>query len=423
MRSIFPYDPKTLRRFHNLRKVIFLIATSLSTLFNAHQVQAQSGIELENVRATIEFGEQITFVATIKSPGSVQKASIMVIDESAGLRYVEPLDLQSDGRLEFRLDTQQTQVRPFTNLKWNYEFTDSNSHTVQSESFSVRYVDDRFQWQTLESGNLRVNWYEGDSNFGQAALDALQSGLGSVSKWIAVDLAQPVEFFIYANVGDLRATLATDDKEWIAGHADPALGVAMVVIEPGAEQNILMEQRIPHELMHVMMYRAIGAGYYNIPTWLREGMATLAEIYPNPDYDRVLQDAAESNDLIPLNTLCASFPADIGQAFLAYSESRSFTHYLQDTYGASGLLKLSTSYADGVDCDRGTELAFGLSLPNLEAKWRRSILGQNAWLPALQNMTPYLVLLCVVLILPLIGMLGTLRKKGNRNEPETFVGK
>ena len=182
-----------------------------------------------------------------------------------------------------------------------------------------------------------------------------------------------------------------------------------------------MEQRIPHELMHVMMYRAIGSGYYNIPTWLREGMATLAEVYPNPDFDRVLADAAKSNDLIPLNTLCASFPAAFGQAFLAYAESRSFTSYLQDAYGSSGLLKLSTSYADGVDCERGTELAFGLPLPKLEAEWRSSILGQNTWLPALQNMTPYLVLLCLVLIFPLIGILGTLRKKGNRNEPE--VGK
>jgi peptidase MA superfamily protein len=233
-----------------------------------------------------------------------------------------------------------------------------------------------------------------------------------VSKLVAVNLAQPIDFYIYATVDDLRATLETDDKQWIAGHADPSVGIVMVVIEPGVEQNILMEQRIPHELMHVMMYRVIGAGYYNIPTWLREGMATLAEIYPNTDYDRVLADAAKSNELIPLNTLCVSFPADIGQAFLAYAESRSFTGYLQDSYGTSGLLKLSTAYADGVDCDRGTELVLGLALPNLEAKWRSSILGQNAWLPALQNMTPYLALLCLVLIFPLLGMLGALRKKG-----------
>jgi len=52
----------------------------------------------------------------------------------------------------------------------------------------------------------------------------------------------------------------------------------MVVIEPGPNQSIVMEQRIPHELMHVMLYRSIGAGYNNLPAWLREGTATLAEV-------------------------------------------------------------------------------------------------------------------------------------------------
>jgi hypothetical protein len=238
-----------------------------------------------------------------------------------------------------------------------------------------------------------------------------------------VDLAQPVEFYIYANTNDLRATLKDGANDWIAGHADPSLGVVMVVIEPGGEQNITMEQRIPHELMHVMMSRAVGVGYQNIPLWLREGTATLVEIYPNPDYDRVLADAAARNDLIPLKDLCGSFSTEGGRAFLAYAESRSFTNYLHETYGSSGLLKLASTYADGVDCERGAELALGVSLSTLENRWRTSVLGQNSILPALQNMTPYLVLLCFVLIIPLFGILTAQRKKGIRNEPESSVRK
>ena len=33
----------------------------------------------------------------------------------------------------------------------------------------------------------------------------------------------------------------------------------MVTIEAGLDQNIQMEQRIPHELMHIMLARQIGA--------------------------------------------------------------------------------------------------------------------------------------------------------------------
>ncbi|HSB65147.1 MAG TPA: hypothetical protein VLD65_01130, partial [Anaerolineales bacterium] len=112
-----------------------------------------------------------------------------------------------------------------------------------------------------------------------------------------------------------------------------------------------------------------------------------------------------------------SFPADGGQAFLAYAESRSFTNYLYHTYGSTGLLSLIASYASGVDCERGPERAFGSPLSNLEMSWRSSVLGQNTVLPALQSLSPYLVLLCLILIVPFIAILMTLRKKGSPNEP------
>jgi len=391
--------------------------------FHARPIQAQSGIELEDVRAVVTFGEQVIFIATIKASVSIQSVSIIILDESQGIRQIEPLSVQPDGRTEFILNTKQTLIRPFSDLKWSYQFTLSDGSSTNSEVFSVRYADDRFHWQTLESGTLRVHWYSGDASFGQAALDTVQSSLASVSRLVAVDLAQPIEFYIYANANDLRATLNNEDSNWIAGHADPSLGVVMVVIEPGAEQNITMEQRIPHELMHVMMARALGAGYQNIPAWLREGTASLVEIYPNSDYDRVLANAAASDDLIPLRDLCTYFPADMGEAFLAYAESRSFTNYLNKTYGSSALFKLASSYADGVDCERGTEVAFGTSLSILESRWQSSALGKNLWLPALQNMTPYLVLLCLILFIPFVGIVTTRRKKGSLHEPETYVRK
>ncbi|RPJ27197.1 MAG: hypothetical protein EHM33_08845 [Chloroflexi bacterium] len=396
--------------------LLTFLVMAVSTLFNARPAQAQSGIELENVGASSRFGEAITFVATIKTATPIQNVSIVISDESQSVNRVETLVLQADGHTEFRLDTRQNTLRPFTRVKWNYQFTLADGSVIQSESFFVRYADDRFNWQTLESGTLRVNWYQGDTNFGQAVLNAVQAGLGSVSQLTAVDLAQPIEIFIYANVDDLQGTLALAGENWIAGHADPALGVLMVVIEPGAQQGITLEQRIPHELMHVMMYRAVGAGYHNIPAWLREGMATLAETYPNADYDRVLADASAGNRLISLKDLCVSFPADAGQAFLAYAEARSFTNYLYRTYGSGGLLSLVASYASGVDCERGTERAFGTALSNLEMNWRSSVLGQNTFLPALENISPYLVLLCLILIIPFMGILITLRKKGSQNE-------
>jgi hypothetical protein len=267
---------------------------------------------------------------------------------------------------------------------------------------------------------LKVHWYQGDASFGRSALDAAQVGLESIGKLLPSHLEQPIEIYIYANIDDLHSELAPGGEDWVAGHADPALGVVKVVVQPGSEQGITMEQRIPHELMHVMLYRHVGAGYQNIPAWLREGMGTLVEMYPNAEYDRVLRDAVANDALIPFKDLCTHFPSDSGQAFLAYAESRSFTRYLHETYGSRELLDLNASYADGVECDRGTERALGVSLSSLEAQWRSSVLGERTFFSALQNISPYLVLLCLVLIIPLLGIAMALRK-GKRNEPGSSI--
>ena len=51
--------------------------------------------------------------------------------------------------------------------------------------FITPHIDDGFNWQTLESGMLKVHWYEGDANFGQEALETAQAGLDSVARALA----------------------------------------------------------------------------------------------------------------------------------------------------------------------------------------------------------------------------------------------
>jgi len=395
-----------------------LLIVTASALLITQQVQAQSGIEMQST-AVYQFGEQITFVAQVVSPVQIQQANIVIFDEAQAVTNVQAVQF-SDGRSEYRLDLHQTRVQPFTTIRWYYELTLSDGSVQQSDSYSIDYDDNRFAWQKLEAGSLRVFWVQGDAAFGQAALNAAQSGLQNINKLMPVDLAQPVDIFIYAKQNDLTALGV---ETWAAGHANPALGVVLVVIEPGASQSLSMEQRIPHELMHVMLYRQIGAGYRQLPAWLNEGVATLAEINPNADYDRVLLDASNRNGLIRMADLCASFPADSAQAFLAYAEARSFVTYLRDTYGVPALLNLARTYTQGVDCENGAQRSLGISLSQLESTWREKSLGQNVWGVAFRNMLPYLVLLGLLILVPLMVGMNATRQKADKHGPEKYTNK
>lgn len=411
------YFLRAVREIRVQRLIISLIVMAAFLLFNTGQARAQAGVELTNLGATVQYGESITFLAGIKTSVLIQQASIIIIDEVQALTQVQPLTVTPEGRAEYRFDTRQNLLRPFSTIHWYYEITLADGTVFQSDEYSVRYEDNRFAWQTLEAGTVRVHWYNGDTNFGTAAINTTQAGLQSINRILPLDLTQPVDVFLYATEDDLRATLAPSGEVWVAGHADPALGVVTVVVAPGGDQALSMERYIPHELMHVMAYRNVGAGYANLPAWLREGVATLAEINPSSDYDIALMQAVTKSSLIPIRDLCASFSPNRDAALLAYAEARSFTNYLLTTYGSSGLMTLATTYADGVDCEHGPERAFGASLSLLELDWRASLSGQSPLNVTLKDSAPYLVLFCLVLFIPLIAILSTSRKKGNPHGP------
>lgn len=403
---------RTLRSWRSLQ-LVFLLVVAAYALGSAKQAAAQGGIALENVGAAYLFGEQVVFSATIRTSIPIQNASIVILDEGHGITHVQPLIINADGTTQFVFDARQNALRPFTFIHWHYQFAFTDGAVFQSETFSVRYDDNRFAWQRLESGGLRVFWYAGDSTFAQNALNAALAGVRVINEIFPVDLSQPIDIFIYPSQNDLAFLGA---ETWTAGHANPALGVVLVAVEPGLEQSLHMDQRIPHELMHVLFYRHIGAGYNNVPAWLREGLAALVEINPSVEYDRALLEAHTRSALIPLLDLCASFPIQPDSAFLAYAESRSFTAYLRNTFGSSKLIELSRAYADSVTCERGIELAYGTSFAQLELRWREAALGENAWGLALRDMFPYLILCAMVLGIPLLIGFNAMRKKPGKSK-------
>jgi hypothetical protein len=166
-----------------------------------------------------------------------------------------------------------------------------------------------------------------------------------------------------------------------------------------------METLIPHELAHIILYEQSGDGYDNLPAWLREGLASLAELYPDPDYVGALQEASGNDTLIAVEELCDGFPLDASNAYLAYAESHSFVRFLRDSYGTSGLLSLISAYSDGLDCEQGPVRALGSSLGALDTRWRESVLGQSAAGLFARGMLPYLLLLGVFILMPFLGML------------------
>lgn len=363
----------------------------------------QEGIVVENPQAAHEFGTSITFTAVIKAASPIQQASLLFRGVNEETTRVEPLQVAGDGSVSFTYDASLNAFPPFSEIVYWFQAALGDGRTYTSDPQTYRYTDNRFPWRDASRENIVIHWYAGDDAFGAAALDRAAAGLTAVEDIVPVSMEKPVDIYIYSNVQDLSDTFLLGGREWAGGHAHADLGVILVAVAPGANQSAEMDSLIPHELAHVMLYRALGDQYYEQPVWLVEGIASTAELYPNPDYARALEIAAANDTLIPLSDLCASFPADSGSAFLAYAQSQSFVAYIRASFGVSGLSRLTSTYSDGFECDLGATKALGSSLDQLDARWRESALGQNRAGAALRNLLPFFLLLTLVLLVPLVG--------------------
>lgn len=384
------------------------------TLFHTHPVQGQGGIEVKDANVVVMFGQQITFQAQLVSSLPIQQASILFHELHEEVTRVAPLQIGENNAVSFTYDASQNVLPPFSTIVFWYQATLSDNQTYTSTAIQFRYDDNRFPWRESTSGPVTVHWYEGDDAFGQAALDAAGSGLLAMNDFIPLTLDAPLDVYIYANVGDLQGALQLGGEDWASGHANPKLGVVMVAIPPGATQSIQMQTTIPHELAHVMLARSLGEGYDRLPAWLREGIASEVELYPNPDYDVALSSASQNDSLLRFTDLCDSFPPDAARAFLAYAQSQSFTKYLHNTYGTTGLTSLINAYTDGLSCDLGAKRALSMSLGQLDTRWRESELGQNVTGVALRNLAPFALLMLVILVVPIWGAVDIARQRRRR---------
>lgn len=396
---------------------ILLIAAIMP--FNVDQVHGQGGIVVEEPMVAVSFGQSITFQAKIKSSIPIQQVSLLFRGINEENTRVETLTTGTDGSVSFTYDASLNIIPPFSWVVFWFQATLSDNQTYTSDPIRFQYKDDRFPWRDLSRENVNVHWYAGDDAFGSTALDAATSGVQAIREIIPVSLNDPIDIYIYSNPTDLQNTLLLGGENWAGGHATPEFGVVMVAIAPGASQSIEMQTKIPHELAHVMLYRSLGNAYAAQPLWLLEGIASMVELYPNPDYARALEIASSGDTLLAFESLCASFPADAGNAFLAYAQSQSFVSYIRDSFGSSGLVRLTNSYREGFSCELGATSALGTPLSQLDVRWRENVLGQNTSGVAVRNLLPFLLLLALVLMVPLWGaidMLRQRRKNGNNSK-------
>jgi hypothetical protein len=368
----------------------------------SNPAQANSSTRVVDMEVTHNFGELIGLHATIESDIQISEIIVFIQSEDDIIITTDLLIPTSDGEVSYTLNVAQTPLRAFSEISIWFEFELDDGSSVTSEVTNYVYSDNRFEWQYLRTDEFAIHWYQDDPGLGQKILNTAYEGLDRIQNQINVPNPEGIRIFAYASVVEMQDTLMFSGglTSWVAGHADADLGVIVISLPPGPDQILEIRRQIPHELTHILLYRKLGSGYTQLPRWLNEGLASTAELFPNPDYQLLLNKAYEREVLIPISYLCTSFPVDAANFQLSYAESFAFTWYLQRTYGNKKMDELIQAYADGMDCTQGAQSIFEVSLSDLEAGWRQEMFNENLVMNTWLDTVPLMIVFGVVFIVP-----------------------
>lgn len=374
---------------------------------------AQGGIQVVDAPAPVyDFGSSITFHITAQSTSTILTATLFI--NTGGLT---PAVWHSDrfpaaGRVQAAVsfDLALNPLPPFALVSYWWQLGDSAGQKLTTAPAQFSYEDNRFPWQTVASGSVSVHWYRGDPSFGQQAANIATSALPEITRDVRAPLPEHVNVYIYATEADVQSALGRVGVAYANGHADPKLGVVVISVAPDLRAIYNLQIQIPHEMTHVLIYRATAGNYARVPYWFNEGLAVMHQAQRDNNFPALLAAARDSQQFLSLSSLCAPFnPANVS---LAYAESESAVRFIRDRYGAEGINRLLTAYAVGAGCDAGVQSSLGLSLDQLQAAWLENLapppetVQQRA-----QALAPWIVLSGLVLLAPFTFFLAAFRRR------------
>lgn len=377
----------------------------------AARAQAASGEQVVELQAEYTFGGEIALQGRVLSEEPpVQAQAILRFEGQPGEVEIQAA-VSPEGVVQAVYNLSEHPVRLFSNISYRFQVTLLNGEMLTSPEASLYYEDNRFLWQKQVEEPFEIYWYKGEPAFALEVLSVAQAGLARARQLLPLEPPEVVKIYVYEDPQDMQAALLLSGQSWVAGHAHAERSAMQVSLPQGPEQRLEMERQVPHELMHLLLYQANPAGYDRLPAWFNEGLASIAELSPNPDYQILLENAYGKGTLMPFASLCIVFPRDASGALLAYAQAASFTQYLYNQFGKSGLEQLYAQYASGADCEGGLEQALGSSLVIQEHQWRQQTFAESLWLAALQDLLPWLTLLAVISGGPLFLALRALRRR------------
>ena len=326
---------------------------------------------VQGTSLTNNWPDSVSVSALVENGEQLESATFLyaILPEGALTRAAAAIQRGDVTRLSAEFDTRNSRlwIPAGADFEWRWELIDESGERIETEPEIWRYEDTRFEWQSLIEGDLEIAWYD-DRDIAETLLEEGLNALEEVSPFLGLDELIPIKVYVWANNDDAREVERIDSEtfeESVITGGTRVLADLVHVYQP-------TRWVVRHELTHVLTKLAGEGPYGDLPAWLDEGMATIAE----GDWLRRRGSAlsyAIENDLV-LSLRSMESPSNIpGFVDIFYGQSAAVVQFLIDEYGAEAMSQLFDVFQGGSSVEDALSQVYGLTRLELDNAWRASV--------------------------------------------------
>ena len=365
------------------RRSLMIACVALGLLLAAPMAQAQGGQTELRSTADYNYGQSINFHLSAANVGEIEAITLYIrLGVSPDSFAVDvPIDPGPNIELSYALDLTQTRLPPFGSITYWWELERTAGSPLRVPEQIISYVDDRFNWRQLVTtddqggGSVRIHWTGDDELLGEQARDITFELLPELGELLSIEQILPFDIYIYPSTADLGAALRLAGRDYQPGQTYPDLGVVLLtVLNPQTAEEEL-RAGLSLGLTDLLLYQGLNQYAFNVPPWLRRGLAGAAQGSSDIVQSDVLRSAIADGTTMAVADLCAGMPVEDD---LAIAQSESLVNHIIATNDDAAVRDLVLAFAEGQDCATALAQTLQLTPQQLETAWLRANSGNQS---------------------------------------------
>ncbi len=334
---------------------------------------AQEGLVVQSTRFENEWPDNVGVIALVDDAAaeSIESAwfHYQILPEGAITRTEADVEIGDISRLHAVIPTRDGDlwIPAGADFEWYWEVVLSDGQIVSTEPQIWRYEDPRFEWSSISEGVLEVAYYD-RTDIAEALLREGVQAIEDMTALMGIEELIPIKVYVWANTNDARQVeriLSEEFEESVITGGTRVLADLVHIYQPS-------RWVIRHELTHVLTKIAGEGPYGDLPAWLDEGTATIAEDDWRSRRGAVLDFAIANDRLLSLRSMEATSNRP-DQVDLFYGQSAAIVTWLVDEFGQAKMAELFAVFKAGSNVENALLEVYGLGRDEIEDAWRESV--------------------------------------------------